>query len=810
MEQIFDPTATRAYTAKILRYVVEGPVAMLCGLVIVAALLVEELRTNNIPQVLIACFVLSMTYIILRRFIVERLENDDLPPLFGRNLATLLSHDVLVRLPANSKTTWDIVSAALKSPRGHFILNEMALESERLSGLLKPVLEGQLPVPFIQECLACMEQLKKHRVDPGCILETLFRRPGILEEVLNSLDLSLKDLTMIVEWESYHYAVWRKEFFLSPEGILHMFGGFGRHWITGYNDALDSITVNISDAVFYRPRKKVIIHLDHIKDAMFILGRSTQHNLIVTGQDGCGKRSFVENIAFQLRIAEVHAGKAYTNVLFLNAHDLLSGGKDPDVFLLQALKRADAQGRYILVIEDIGLFLSAGDAKLRSVLTKFLQAKNINVIGVADSKDYHTLIKTDASLDAQFEKVNLEATTQSDSMSVLMEEYFHIEDTVAIHVTYKALKEIVESADRYIQKSAFPGKAIDLLHDVVQKAKADGSRFVTPEDVRVMVSLRVHMQVGEAGADEKDALRNLEESLHRHIVGQEYAITTITNALKRARTSVGTRNRPLGTFLFLGPTGVGKTETAKALAEEYFGATRKSGDKAPMIRLDMNEYSNPESVSAIVGSTDLTRPAEGFLTQQVQDNPFSLILLDEIEKADKKVLNLFLQILDEGHLIDAQGTRTDFRNTIVIATSNAGATFINALLKKNPDPDKETFKKQLMDEVIATNVYSPEFLNRFDEVILYFPLTREETEQVAVRMIEAVVRALEEQRGIIIHVDSDAAAAIAEKGYSTEFGVREMRRVIGDTLETYVADYLLNHPVKRGDSIDVRRSDLHI
>jgi ATP-dependent Clp protease ATP-binding subunit ClpA len=308
------------------------------------------------------------------------------------------------------------------------------------------------------------------------------------------------------------------------------------------------------------------------------------------------------------------------------------------------------------------------------------------------------------------------------------------------------------------------------------------------------------------GTDEKqkDILRNLEEQMATEVVGQRAALKSISNALKRASADISDHHKPIGTFLFLGPTGVGKTQTAKTLAKHYFGSVEN------MIRMDMNEYGNEDSISMIIGSLDPRYPSEGYLTRAVQDKPFSLILLDEIEKADMKVLNLFLQILDEGHLIDGQGVKTDFRNTIIIATSNAGAQFIVEFLKNHQSPDPVQFKKELLDELITSGKYSPEFLNRFDDVIMYQPLTVQETVQVASLMIDSIITELEKGKGIAIQIDDDAVAAIARKGHSIEFGAREMRRAIMDTLETYVADYLLNNDVKRGAVLCISKEDLKL
>jgi len=804
MQVQFDPTATRAYSARVLRRFIEGPIAMLIVVLVTAIVLFEDYREHTLNHFVVGITLLVFANIVIQNFIVDMLENDNRKALSKKNSACLLTFHVLRRLPNNADTSYQLLDAVTKTKRGKFILNEMGLERDVLLKIAKLECEHEKIVPFLVEAAANMQRFGVRKMDADVVLFTFFQRKGALEQLLNSLDISIADMEMIVKWEDYHAAVWHKDKAWSPAGLTKTFGGMGRKWVTGFNDILDSITEDISQNILYRGQHKVTIHLDKLKDAMHILSRSSQHNFIITGDDGAGKQSFVENIAYQLRLQESKKGYAYTRVLRLKAQDLLSGAHDPDTVLLQALKRANKQGHFILVLDNIGLFLQSGDPKVTGVLSKFLQTKNINVIGIADTKDYHKYIKTNPALETQFEVISLEPTVFADTMSVLMEEYFRIEERQNTHVTYKALKGIIDLADRYVNKGAFPGKAIDLLYDVVTNAKETNDTYVTEDDVRKMISLRAHMDITGSDDKQKDVLRNLESEMAKEVIGQRDALTSISNALKRASADITNRKKPIGTFLFLGPTGVGKTQTAKTLAKNYFGSTEQ------MIRMDMNEYGNEDSVSMVIGSTDPRYPSEGFLTRAVQDKPFSLILLDEIEKADKKVLNLFLQILDEGHLIDGQGVKTDFRNAIIIATSNAGAQFIVDFLKNTVTPDPDQFKKELLDELIKSGSYSPEFLNRFDDVILYQPLTKEETIQVASLMIGSIIKEMEEGKGIAIQIDDDAIAAIADKGHSVEFGAREMKRAITDTLETYVADYMLNNDVQRGAVLKITKADLKL
>ncbi len=802
MQITFDPSATRVFVARTLRIFVEGPIAVAIALICLGIVLIEDLRGNTLSHVIVAIVLLVFSYFIIRNFIADMLENDERKPSSKKNTACLLSVDILRRYPMHERTSFALLEAAVRTSRGHFVLDEMGLTSARLLEIAKRELSSENIVQLLSEATDNMERFGARKLNAGIILYTIFQRKGAFEQLINGLDLSLDDMEMIVKWENYHHMVWKKDAPWTPAGLTKTFGGIGRKWVTGYNSVLDSITKDLSQNILYRAQRKVVIHLEQLKSALHIMARDSKNNMIITGDDGSGKETFVDNIAYYLRTLESKKGFAYTHVLKLKAEDLLSGEHNPDTVLLQALKRAEKQGRYVLVIENIGLFLQSGDSKITGVLSKFLQAKSIVVIGIAESKDYHRYIKTNPALDNQFETIILDPTSFGDTMSVVMEEYFSIEDREKMHVTYKAIRAIVQLADRYIGKGAFPGKAIDLLRDTVAYAKENGDVYVTEDNVRTMVSLRAHMDVTGADEHKRAVLRTLEEEIGKEIIGQQFAITAICNSLKRASADLKTRDRPVGTFLFLGPTGVGKTQTAKVLAHTYFGSAEN------MIRLDMNEYGNPDSVNMLIGSSDPRFPAEGYLTRAVQDKPFSLVLLDEIEKADKKVLNVFLQILDEGHLIDGQGVKTDFRNTIIIATSNAGAAFIVQFLQSHPDPEKSTFKKALLDELMKSGNYSPEFLNRFDDVILYLPLNMADTIRVASMMIQSVIEELERNKGIVVQIDEDAVAAIASKGYSPEFGAREMRRAITDTLETFVADYMLNHDVKRGDVIRITRRDL--
>jgi len=358
-------------------------------------------------------------------------------------------------------------------------------------------------------------------------------------------------------------------------------------------------------------------------------------------------------------------------------------------------------------------------------------------------------------------------------------------------VSYQAIRDIVRYSGRYIQDVPFPKKAIDLLEEVVvYTVRYAKSKVVLPEYVSKLVSKKTDIPVGQLEKKEKEILLNLENLIHQRIINQEEAVTEVSTALRRARAEVTARSGPMGTFLFLGPTGVGKTETAKALAEVYFGSENK------MIRLDMSEFQNVTDIPRLIGSPE----EEGFLTTQVRESPFSLILLDEIEKAHPNILNLFLQVLDEGYLTDGLGRKVDFKNSIIIATSNAGYQIILKALKLRTE--WTGVKKEILDYLFEQGTFRPEFINRFDAMVVYKPLSKENLLDISELLLQKIKKSLKEKE-IDFIITPGLKEKIAELGYDPAFGARQMKRVIQDKVENVLASALLSGELKKGAQIEV-------
>ncbi|MDP7247674.1 MAG: AAA family ATPase [Candidatus Peribacteraceae bacterium] len=795
-----DITGTHLATGRALMKILYGYIAFLVYVIIVALMGVMFWLTGGLPPLAIACALLFFPIVAFHMFLEQAFLRRGKKVRWNTHEAEHLSYALVRRFPDMSKITLlDLVQASITSPIGRFIVKEMGKDPDEFlkrATLLVEAAEVTDIEKFVKEGYKAMKEWGRSRIDSGVILALLFRdEQGFREELFES-DLEFNDVLAILKWESFHRKFEDKVPFWSTKGLLRTFGGVGRSWVMGYTDELDRLTDDLSEHVLWSAERHVRIHEDEQKQAIRIINKSNLHDLLIMGPVGVGKKTLVENIAYSIRKHERDESKAYSRVLMLKTAELLSGTANPDAFLLHALNDAKKSGRFILVIQDLALMLKSGGENIRGILSKFIREKAVQLIGIISTEDYHSYLKNDPSLDQYFEKMIIEEPSEEETVYVLMEHTFRLQKEIGVQVTYSALKSIKRLSERYLAGMSFPGKAVSVLEDAMLLAKDKKDKFVKESHIREIISQKGRVDVTEMDKDDKKRVLNLGNSLRKRIVGQTRAIDALTGTLKRAALEIHEGTRPLGTFLFLGSTGIGKTHTAKILADEYFG----SADS--MIRLDMNEYSTPDSVAGITGGGDVS-----FLARQVHDKPFSLILMDEIEKAHLNVLNLFLQILDEGLLIDHSGGKTDFRNTIIIATSNAGALFVRDAAIKGTKVDTDEFKQSMIDHILKAGAFSPEFMNRFDEVILFNPLSKEEAKQVAILMLDSIVREMKEKRGITLKLDEEVLNDLVEKGYSAEFGAREMRRTIVDTIENRLADYMLENEVKRGEEIVLKKDE---
>ena len=807
MKYFYSIYHTRAFLSHLLDKFIFNFISYLIWIMFIFIFLFIGYSTGNYILSLILIITSIYLYIVSYLFIILKLRSDKDKFILANNYAEIFDYDIaknLIKYFPNNLTYIQLLKAISESERGKTILGYMGLVPETFYLKIKDLgLEQNNNLISIEDFLEQANKTRllweESRIGANILIYVLFEKNSIFQNFLYQLDLSKEDFFQIITWETLHHNNLAKVLPWSPDGIYKNFESLGRNWTIGYTNDLDRITQDITELTMHRDPHRVVIHQDILNRVLSSLSNSNRHNILLLGKVGVGKKSLIENLAFTIRRYQIEKNKNLSRVLKLNTIDLISGTADSAQYLLKALNYAEKSGNIILVIENISnLFLST-EEDIRNIIVKFLSSKSINVIGIDNPEGYHSGIKSFPIIDSLFESITIEDTSWEETMYVLMMTAFDLDKKYNKLITYQSLRAVMNFSERYISNIGFPGKAVEILSDAINQANDENSPFVLESHIRNVVSERINININTLQSNEKEVLLSLENKLQSEIKGQSEAISAIVNSLKRSKLDIEVKNNPIGTFLFLGPTGVGKTETAKALAKYYFGSSDR------MIRLDMNEFSSENSVYNILGSPAGENNVfqEGFLTKSIQENPFSLILLDEIEKAHKQVLNIFLQILDEGFLIDNRGIKTDFRNSIIIATSNAGSLFLRDFIKSNPIFDKVSFRQELIDNIIKNKEFSPEFINRFTDIIVYYPLESKTVNEIAIKIIDSMIEEFNDKKGIHLEVDESVVDYLAKKGYSQDFGARELERTISSILETYLANYFLINSVKRGDKIKV-------
>ena len=604
---------------------------------------------------------------------------------------------------------------------------------------------------------------------------------------------------------------------------------------------------------------------------MEILSRRTKNNPCLVGEPGVGKTAIIEGLAQQIASGLVPEKMKGKRIYTLDLPGLIAGSKYRGEFeerMKGLVAEVKAAGNIILFLDEIHTMIGAGGAEgaidASSILKPSLSRGELQLIGATTIAEYRKYIEKDAALERRFQPVSVEEPTQEQCRKILegLKEKYETHHKVVIEE--KALEAAVLMSERYITDRHLPDKAIDVLDEACSKVSLKGykvpenfrsledlikdlekqkedsivagdfaeasliqkeqdearkklsalkKRFdkkqaglhpsVTENEVAEVVSVWTKVPVSKLTESDTERLKNLEKILQKRVIGQDEAVSAVARAVKRGRVGLKDPKRPIGSFLFLGPTGVGKTELSKALAEALFG------DENAMVRIDMSEYMEKHSVSRMVGSPPgyVGYEEGGQLSEKVRRNPYSVVLFDEIEKASPEVFNILLQVLDDGHITDGQGRKVDFKNTVIIMTSNAGARSIAAPKRlgftsvETPEQSYEMMKKGVMDEI--KTIFKPEFLNRIDDIIVFHPLEKEEITRIVWLLTDVMAKRVKENMNITVSFTKKAIEKIAEEGYDKAYGARPLRRAIQSKIEdAFAEEYLLGN-IKAGDKVSV-------
>lgn len=723
------------------------------------------------------------------------------------NLAELLSltaTDLYRLINKDSITLKDYLNNLVTFDGINFMIERMGATKEQLLEQENNELIKNEDIIFEALKIAAAESHKF--ISIGDIFTVLCLKTESLSRLLFSLHLKEDDLLNIVYWETQMIRKKRKKLF-NPENLV-LNGGIGRDWAFGYTPNLNRYARDITDLVAF---PNLDLHRVGYENEILALENalvtSTAKNAVLVGEPGIGKKTIVYSFAERVYAGRTYGVLANKHVLELDLGAALAGAQTEGEIsgrLHLILSEAAYAGNIILFIDHLDELFSAnaksiGKIDASSIILPYLELSQLGFIGTTTPGLYHKIIEANTSLRDHFTKIEVKEPDQGRVIRILEAVSPLIEHKTGVKFTYLALDEIVKLADRVYVNKTNPEKSIDLLDQVAVNAASAGVTQVEARYVQQTVTAKTGVEVGEIREEEKSKLLNLEDYLHKRIVNQEEAIKAVANAMRRGRAEIEESKKPIGSFLFLGPTGVGKTETSKALSESYFGS-----EKA-MLRFDMSEYQAKESISRLIGDEE---GGSGLLSQQIFAHPHTLVLFDEVEKADSGILNLFLQMLDEGFITDMAGRKIVFSNTIIIATSNAGSEYIREAVKSHKS--YETMEEELMEELQQKGIFRPEFINRFTAVILFSPLTTEQTREVAKLMVDKLRIRLETEKEIKLDISEAAIAELAIKGYSPEFGARALERTIQESLENVLAKKMISGEVARGDTLKIDREDIGV
>lgn len=622
----------------------------------------------------------------------------------------------------------------------------------------------------------------------------------------------------------------------------------------------------------------VVGRTEEIERLMQVLSRRTKNNPCLVGEPGVGKTAIIEGFAQRIVSGMVPESMKHKHILTLDLAALIAGSKYRGEFedrMKRLIQEVKSSSDILLFLDEVHTMIGAGGAEgamdASNILKPSLARGELQLIGATTISEYRKYIEKDAALERRFQPITVEEPDSAQSIQILEGLKGKYESHHHVTIEPGALEAAVKLSERYISDRNLPDKAIDVLDEACSKANLNGfkvpdnltkteeilqslmkekeqavaegrfaeasmlnqeqqavekklesikKRFdknqashqicVTEQQIAEVVSVWTKIPVQKLGESESARLRKLEQTLQKRVIGQEEAVTAVAKAVKRGRVGLKSPNRPIGSFLFLGPTGVGKTELSKALAETLFG------QEDAMIRVDMSEYMEKHSVSKMIGSPPgyVGHEEGGQLSEKVRRNPYAVILFDEIEKAHPDVFNILLQVLDDGYITDSQGRKIDFRNTVIIMTSNAGAKAIvepkklGFAAKEDPQDDYKKMKSNVMDEV--KQLFRPEFLNRIDEIIVFHALSAENLKKIAGLLCKEFAVRVQSQLNIQLHIRDSVKKHIVEVGTDTKYGARPLRRAVQNELEDKMAEAILAGEIHSDMEVDVSFSKKQI
>ncbi len=630
------------------------------------------------------------------------------------------------------------------------------------------------------------------------LLITSLQASPAIQEILFNFNISERELVNVVQWARMREKLHRQYIKFRRAASHHSKYGMDKAMTALATPYLNSFSSDITMLAHYGQLNQCVAR-SHEAEEIYQVIDGGEHNVILVGEAGVGKRTIVEGIAQSMIEDDVPARLKDKRLVRLSVSALLAGTSPAGaVERLRSIMQEMSRARNVILFinnihELVGVSTGeSGSLDIAGTLAEFLSNKKFLTIATTTPEDYSRHI-LNSSIKDVFTKVVVSEMNEDQAIQVLESRVGNLEYKQNVFFSYDAIAKAVEYAVKFLHEAYLPANALEIITEAAAFAhnKKGANSIVTKEEVAAVVTEKTKIPLSAISSDESNKLLLLEEEMHKRVIGQDEGVAAVANALRRARAEMRSAKRPIANFLFLGPTGVGKTELAKTIAEVYFGGENK------MMRLDMSEYQDKSSIYRLIGMPG--EKGTGLLTEAVRRNPFSLLLLDEIEKADPDVLNLFLQIMDDGRLSDSSGHVYDFTNIILIATSNAGTDYVQE--QNRNGITHEALLNQLLHGELK-KYFRPEFLNRFDGIILFNPLSRSDIKRIAGIMFDYIAKSVEE-KGLELKATDEALEFLADVGFDPEFGARPMRRALQEKVENKLAELFLQGKLKRGSTATV-------
>lgn len=647
-----------------------------------------------------------------------------------------------------------------------------------------------------REALAVRERAGLDMLSAGTLVVALVRLYPNHQSILAHIQLTIDELERGLLWQRHIYDLIREH------GKKQRTGGLARDWSFGYTPLLSRFGQVIGGS----GRRGLITtetasHREALERMVATFGSGGRQNVVLVGGEGVGKTTLVYAFSELLLDpqAKLPAQLQFQQVVMLDASSLVaaaSGRGELEQLLTRIFNEAYLAKNIILCLDNAQAFFEdgIGSIDMSSLLLPILEAGRLRMVLTVDEQRLLQIAQRNPSVANTFNKIVVEPASEEETIRAMQDQLIVYEFQHKVTYMYQALAEAYRLSTRYVHDLAMPGRAIKLLESAANYAEKG---LVTASSVAQAIEKTSGVKVGAVDTDaERERLLNLETLIHKRMINQSRAVSVVSDSLRRARAGVRNQSRAIGTFLFLGPTGVGKTELAKALADVYFGGEDR------IVRVDLNEYVQASDVSRLIadGAED-----PGSLSARLMKQPFSVVLLDEIEKAHPQVLTTLLQVLDEGVLRDAKNREVSFRDAIIVATSNAGADRVREYIERGYD--LEQFEDQLVNELIDTNQFRPEFLNRFDEIVVFRPLNQSELLQVVDLILAGINKTLAPQQ-ITVQVEQAGRELLVARGYDPRLGARPMRRIVQKAVENTVARQMLSGEAAPGSTIAISREQI--